>query len=150
MAPRQGYPKSQHLAVVVSLVLTGCIGTGGIQPHSKLIDASRISPDVATASTPTDGTWPAIDWWKHWHDDQLGQLVRQALTEQPSLRIAKARLDLALAQARIAGASTLPQADLDGAFGLQRYPAYATPRPPGGYTVWSNHVGATLSYDLDL
>ncbi|AIF48285.1 fusaric acid resistance protein FusA [Dyella japonica A8] len=132
------------------MFLGGCIGTGGIHPRSTLLDASRLEPGAAVTGVPADGTWPANDWWTRWQDPQLDQWVKQAIAGQPSLRIAQARLDLAQAQAHIAGASRAPQLGAVADLGRERYPLYATPSPPGGYTVWSNEVGATLSYDLDF
>ncbi|MEO8780200.1 MAG: efflux transporter outer membrane subunit [Rhodanobacter sp.] len=135
--------------VMSAALLTGCIGSGGIKPHAQLINAAQLDPGAALKATQTDARWPALDWWRRWHDPQLDALVQHALTGNPSLRIAQARLDAANAQARIAGASTLPQLNAKGDFGRQRYPRYATPSPPGGYTVWSNSVGVSLSYDMD-
>lgn len=135
--------------VLSASLLTGCIGSGGIKPHAQLVDAARLDSGAALKATQTDARWPALDWWRRWHDPQLDTLVQHAMTGNPSLRVAQARLDAANAQALVAGAATLPQLNASGGFGRQRYPRYATPSPPGGYTVWSNSVGASLSYDLD-
>ncbi|MGC1550037.1 MAG: efflux transporter outer membrane subunit [Rhodanobacter sp.] len=138
-------------ATILSLfLLTGCIGSGGIKPRAHIIDAATLDPGAALKATQTDARWPAPDWWQHWHDPQLDALMQQALIGSPSLRIAQARLDFANAQARIAGASALPQLTAEGDFGRQRFPRYATPSPPGGYTVWSNSIALGLAYDLDV
>lgn len=137
-------------ALLSSCLLSGCIDSGGIKPRTHRIDAATLDPGAALKATQTDARWPALDWWRRWHDPQLDVLVQQALVGSPSLRTAQARLDFANAQARIAGAATVPQVSADGDFGRQRYPRYATPSPPGGYTVWSNNIGLGLSYDLDV
>jgi NodT family efflux transporter outer membrane factor (OMF) lipoprotein len=139
----------RNLLVAIGVTLLGgCIDGGGIKPHSQLVDASTL--DAGAALAKDHGTWPNVDWWTHWHDAQLNALVTQALAGQPGLRAAMARVELAQAQAKVAGANTFPQLNAVGDFGRERYPSYATPVPPGGYTVWSNDVGATLSYQLDL
>jgi len=150
MTSRPAASPPAWLVAAIAVLLSGCIGTGGVRPRSTVLDASRLDPGAALTGAPADGMWPATDWWTRWHDPQLDQLVKRAIAEQPSLRLAQARLDQAQAQARVAGAADLPQVGVAADLGRERYPRYATPSPPGGYTVWSNHVGATLSYDLDF
>lgn len=127
-----------------------CANTGGINPRARLLDSSGMELGAAVTALESDAGWPSSDWWRHWDDPQLDALIQQALVGQPDLRVARARLDLAQAQTRIAGAAFLPQLDAASDLGRRRYPRYDTPSPPGGYTVWSNDVGFTLSYELDL
>lgn len=136
-------------AVISAVFLVGCVTNGGIEPRAHLLEAKALDPGVALKATQTDARWPAMDWWRHWHDAQLEALVQRALADNPGLHSAQARVDQARAQARIAGASAFPQLSAHGDFGRQRYPRYATSSPPGGYPVWSNDVGLELSYELD-
>jgi NodT family efflux transporter outer membrane factor (OMF) lipoprotein len=102
------------------------------------------------ADTQTDPQWPRSDWWRQWHDEQLDRVVADATACNPDLQALTARVDTARFQTEIAGAGTLPQANADGSFERSRYARDTTPSPPGGTTVWSNDIGAALSYDLDL
>jgi NodT family efflux transporter outer membrane factor (OMF) lipoprotein len=127
----------------------GCVDTGGVHPQSRLLAASALDLGNATRAAMKDAPWPDVRWWQRWRDPQLDRLITQALDNQPSLRMAQARVALAEAQARIDGASLWPQLDAQGDFSKQRFALYDTPTPPGGYTVWNNGVNVALSYDLD-
>jgi NodT family efflux transporter outer membrane factor (OMF) lipoprotein len=128
----------------------GCVDTGGVRPASQKLPAASLEMGKATRSALADVPWPSSNWWQSWQDPQLDQLIAEAVAHQPGLRMALARLALAQAMARIDGAALMPQLDAGGDLGRERYAAYAFPSPPGGYTVWSNSVNVTLSYELDL
>jgi NodT family efflux transporter outer membrane factor (OMF) lipoprotein len=127
----------------------GCVDTGGVHPRSRLAAASELDAGKAVRAAMQDGPWPNVHWWQRWQDPQLDRLITRALANQPSLRIAQARVDMAEAQARIDGAALLPQLDAQGDFSKQRFARYDAPSPPGGYTVWNNGINVALSYDLD-
>jgi NodT family efflux transporter outer membrane factor (OMF) lipoprotein len=112
--------------------------------------ASSLDTGTTTRQALKDVPWPNSRWWQQWQDPQLDRLVEEAIGHQPSLRMAQARVELAQAQARIDGASLLPELDAQGNFGTERFARYTTPSPPGGYTVWNNGVNLGLSYELDL
>jgi NodT family efflux transporter outer membrane factor (OMF) lipoprotein len=137
-------------ALPAALLLGGCINSGGIHTRATMVDASTLDPGAALRATQADAQWPQDDWWRHWGDAQLDRVVGDATAGNPDLQALAARVEAARFQTEIAGASALPQANMDGAFERRRYARYATPAPPGGTTVWSNDIGATLSYDLDL
>jgi NodT family efflux transporter outer membrane factor (OMF) lipoprotein len=136
------------MAACIGLV-GGCVDTGGVHPQSRLISTTALDVGHATRAAMKDAHWPDVHWWQRWQDPQLDRLITQALANQPSLRMAQARVARAEAQARIDGASLLPQLDAQGDFSKQRFALYDAPSPPGGYTVWNNGVDVALSYDLD-
>ncbi|RUL78983.1 efflux transporter outer membrane subunit [Dyella choica] len=130
--------------------MAACANTGGIRPQARLLDPAKIDQGLAIKGAETNAAWPASNWWLAWQDPPLDALIHQALDDQPDLQAAQARVDLLVAQARVAGATQFPQLGAHSNLGRERYPRYATPSPPGGYAVWSNSIGASLSYDLDL
>ena len=131
-------------------VVAACANTGGIKPQAHLIDPAEIDQGRALKAAASNAAWPSSNWWLAWQDPQLDALIHKALRDQPSVQAAQARVDLFLAQARVAGATLSPQLSTSAALGRQRYPRYASPSPPGGFAVWSNNIGTALSYDLDL
>jgi NodT family efflux transporter outer membrane factor (OMF) lipoprotein len=131
------------------VVLCAC-GPRNVQPSSQLLDSTTLDVGSQLKATESSTSWPTVDWWLSWNDTQLNTLLQQAIADQPNLKAAQARLAVANAEAQVAHAGLLPQAAASGDFGKERYPRFAAPSPPGGYTVWSNDVGATLTYDLDL
>ncbi|WP_445143345.1 efflux transporter outer membrane subunit [Dyella sp. Tek66A03] len=134
----------------LAVVLAGCANTGGIHPTAALVDPANLQSGASIASLGHDADWPQADWWGALNDPQLDQLIQLAVEIRPDLQAARARLDLAQYQARIAGATLQPQLETHLDLSRERFARYTTPSPPGGYTVWSNEVGVDLSYDLDL
>lgn len=96
---------------------------------------------------------PAIaeKWWTAFGDPQLDNLVDQALTGNPSLAAALARLRAAQAEVSASRAATYPQLVFDGQEQRQRLSAnYIIPPPYGGSGQWIGTVQANLSWSLDL
>lgn len=132
------------------VLLAGCIESGGTKPHSTLISQTTLQAGSATPSADPTASWPDQSWWKIRGDPQLDALVVEAIANHPDVRIAQARLDLARAQARMAGAATQPQLGATVDLSRQRFARYTTPSPPGGFTTWNNATSLDLAYDLDL
>lgn len=131
-------------------LLAGCANTGGIVPAATPVDATAIDPGAALRATQQDAGWPQRAWWTRLGDAHLNAVVEHAVAGAPDMRIAQARSELALAQAKVAGAAIEPNVSAGGAFGRTRFPRLATPQPLGGHTTWNNHLAVDLSYDLDL
>ena len=89
-------------------------------------------------------------WWQDFGDAQLDRLIDQALTDNPGLAQASARLRLAEAQAQAARAAQLPGAKLTGGETRLKIPSGFPQAIAGGQTVWLGDLGAVLSWDLDL
>lgn len=56
----------------------------------------------------------ATDWWTHYQDPILNDLVSQALVNNSNIKLAVARIEEAQALANEIGAASLPQVDLNG------------------------------------
>ena len=93
----------------------------------------------------------ASDWWHAWGDPQLDRLVKQALQDNPSLKIAQTRLARALAVTDVADAALLPQ--VNGAFDATRQ-LYtrngAIPAPLAGTIRESGTLQLSASWELDF
>ncbi|UDM52698.1 efflux transporter outer membrane subunit [Cupriavidus sp. MP-37] len=138
------------LAGACIAILAACASTGGIKPVATPLDATAVDAGAALRATQQDAGWPQRSWWSQLGDRNLDALVARAVAGSPDLRIAQARSELALAQAKIAGAAIEPNVNAAGAFGRTRFPRLSTPQPLGGHTTWNNRLAADLSYDLDL
>lgn len=134
---------------MLAVSLAGCAPDLGALP--------RLNPFSSYASTQSlapggAAVWPRDDWWKVYNDTQLNGLVDEALQGSPSLASAQARLRVAEAQARQAGAARLPSvsADAEVTRMKQSYnngvPADFVPQD------WNNSSRAALdfSYDFDF
>ena len=80
-------------------------------PPSRLDEAGLDVPDVWAAGGGRRG---AVDsaWLRRFRDARLLRLVDEALRNNPDMRVAAARVEQAVAVARIAGSSRWPQAQL--------------------------------------
>jgi NodT family efflux transporter outer membrane factor (OMF) lipoprotein len=121
---------------------------------SVILFANACSQPLAEVQTPVtlpqsftiQGEQPLPDqWWLSLEDDQLNQLIEQALDQNLDLKMAWDRLALAQAQAKKIGAPLLPQ--LDGAAGIER----EVRRSNGSRNTASTYsMSLTASYELDL
>src|SRR5665213_940270 len=95
---------------LVVLALAACASTRGMHTHSTAIDADQMEASHSLSSASfSAAAWPNDSWWTDFGDSQLNQLMSDALSGQPSLRIAQARVREAQAMAGVVGASLYPQ-----------------------------------------
>jgi len=93
----------------------------------------------------------ADTWWKSFGDPKLDALVGESLRDNPSLKIALARVRGAQSQLAASIAQTYPQATFDGDVERERLSKdYIIPPPYGGTMRWVGTLQANLSYSLDL
>ena len=111
-------------------MLAGCVSSAGIVPQ-----AQALAP--ASLGVPAQSKAPAVDarWWTAFDDVQLNALVDAALSANPSLKLAQARIERATAATNAARASEGPR--VDGALDLtrQRYTENGLIPPPIAGTV---------------
>jgi NodT family efflux transporter outer membrane factor (OMF) lipoprotein len=139
--------RSAHLgALAAALAMAGCADLAGIQAHSTLRSAESVGlPAAAPAFVP------ASDWWREFGDDNLNRLIAQALQDNPSLKIAQARLARAQAATEGARAATLPQATGQIDVQRQRYTEHGLfPPPLAGAIVNTGTLQIAASWELDF
>jgi NodT family efflux transporter outer membrane factor (OMF) lipoprotein len=110
-------------AALAALVLAAC-ATPSKPPQDPLIDTPPIwihLPDTVEAANKDAPLVTATaadvehDWWQHFGDPILDGLVKEALTNNRTLAIAKARVDEARASRTFARAALLPEVNAVGA-----------------------------------
>ena len=136
--------------MAILLAMAGCADMSGIDPHAQLRQPDSLG--LPTASTVVKLPSPvASEWWHAWGDPQLDRLVKQALQDNPSLKIAQTRLARALAVTDVADAALLPQ--VNGAFDATRQ-LYtrngAIPAPLAGTIRESGTLQLSASWELDF
>jgi NodT family efflux transporter outer membrane factor (OMF) lipoprotein len=133
-------------AVVVTLALSGCITPPKIDPEQPTIPNDRLGL-TRQLSAPT----PAPDWWSAFNDRELDHLMQQALTENPSLKQAMARLREAQSFTDLTRAGLAPSVALDAKETRQRFSGHdVIPKPYAGTVQWEGHEGLDLSWDIDF
>ena len=137
------------LAVVA--VASGCASSRGIAPKASLADPAQLKAEASLADAPVTAAWPELDWWKRFGDAQLDTLVEEALAGSAGIRLARARMDQALAATQIARAPLGPQLGASADVTRQRFSAnYIFPAPIGGSSYTTTQLALSGSYDLDF
>ncbi len=140
------------LAIVSSVVLTlsGCASSAGIASTAQAIAPISIGLDTSSAG-PAVVPAIATDWWRSFGDPELTGLVERALADNPSLKVAQARL--ARGEAAVSGAQAADGPQVNGSLDLTRQRFSATsiyPPPIGGSirTLGTAQIGG--SWELDF
>ncbi|HTO41045.1 MAG TPA: efflux transporter outer membrane subunit [Rhizomicrobium sp.] len=136
----------QVLALAVcSLCLAGCVSAPPTTPSQIALTPEAVGLRAAATPAISDS------WWTGFGDPQLDGLVTQALSRNPSLQVALARMRAAEAGLSAARAATYPQLSADGQEQRQRLSSkYIIPPPYGGTTQWLGTVQANLTWSLDF
>lgn len=131
--------------LAAALVLAGCASTKGIAPESTLRDAAV--PGASAQVVPQ----VSAQWWREFGDAQLDTLVQEALSGNPSLGVARARLRRAQAATELANAAKLPQVNGTLEITHQRYTENGmVPKPLAGSVSDTATLQANASWELDF
>ena len=135
---------------LVCLVALACVKP----PPTTSPDIEVETPPTWTAA-PTDADEPAIEWWDRFGDESLGPLIETALEENIDLIAAAARVDRAVAQARIAGADLEPRIGVGASAKNQRFNPAAFGQGGEGpglsaSTFTSYGLSLDVSWEVDL
>lgn len=132
------------LLAVLSAMLCACVTPPkGEAQHAAIADSAL---GLVGAAAPA----ASEAWWQSFDDAQLNRLIQQALSDNPGLAQAAARLRLAQAQVAAAHAGQLPGVKLSAGETRLKIPEGFPQALAGGQTVWLGDLGAILSWDLDL
>ena len=136
------------ICLTVGLLLTACS-----LPHQyegetlQKIDEFEFSRSVQQAQ---EMNWPNDTWWTRYQDNQLNQLIEEALQDASTMDGAEARLKKAAAIIEQTGALRRPQigasADASMSKVSYRYQAYS---PPEGWNDYGS-VALDFRYDFDF
>ncbi len=143
-----------HSRLTVTAVAALAIGVAaGCSPPERRPDIGVEVPEQwsreGAGETPVDEAW-----WRDFSDVELDSLVGEVIERNHDLRAAAARLDAALAQARIAGAELLPVVSAGFNASRERRNFIGLPIPGGGDVLVNRftQVGVSLdtAWEVDL
>ena len=130
-------------ALAGALLLAGCA-----IPASPPLVPLKAAPDLALTGAPASVD---PDWWTSFGDPQLNRIVADALTGNPSLDVALARVRQAEATLSQRRAEARPSLALDANPQVSRLSgAYTIPPPYAGTVRFVATAQAGLAYNLDL
>jgi NodT family efflux transporter outer membrane factor (OMF) lipoprotein len=142
-------PNKKLAALAAAVALAGCADMTGIHPQAQMRRAQSVG--LAEGTAPAAPFNIKAEWWKDYGDADLDRLIDQALKDNPTLAIARTRLERAQALAEGARAAMLPQ--VNGQFDAQRQKFSANniyPPPIGGSTFNLGTLQANGSWELDF
>ena len=132
-------------SALVALLLAACASPG--PAHTPLAALSAAEAGLPNADSPL----LAQRWWRGLHDERLNQLVDQALEGSPSLAVARARVERALAVADVSESLGRPQGTLSAEVTRQRYTKNGLVPPPIAGNTWdSGTLQAGMSWSPDF
>lgn len=143
-----------HLALsaLALATLTACASFSGVAPpQAKALDAQALGLQAEAATNPAPATALDSQWWQAFGDPQLNALVAQALSNNPSLRVAQARLARMQAASDAIDGSGQPQVGLGTDLTRQRFSAHGMyPAPLAGSIQDTGTLQANASWELDF
>jgi NodT family efflux transporter outer membrane factor (OMF) lipoprotein len=144
--------RASRAALLALLLCSGCASVPNLGEMPRPRDAAPLTEGLTLPAVSASQLWPDESWWQGYGDEQLSQLIAEALASSPSLDEAAARVRHAEAVAQQAGAHLLPSIDGNASGGAVRQsenlglPDGATPQ--GWNDAGTLSIG--LSFDLDL
>ncbi|MCT8003052.1 efflux transporter outer membrane subunit [Sphingomonas sanguinis] len=129
---------------LIALLLAGCSVP---QAHPAVTQTAPETLGLGDAQAPLVAT----DWWRGLGDPQLDRIVDDALTGNPSLTVALARLRQAESVLASRRADDGPAVSLDAQEQYSRISGrYTIPPPYAGTTQWLGQAQANLNWTIDL
>jgi NodT family efflux transporter outer membrane factor (OMF) lipoprotein len=152
-APPQALPLAA--AVLAAALLTG--GCASAPPHDPPDPGFPVPESWVQGEDgePSAAPYPAMDVWWTDYGDRLDELVEAAFLHNHDLAAAYARVAAAEAEARIAGAGALPQANagFDAARRRQNFIGFPIPGGDGqvlSTTTTTHDAGLDVAWEVDL
>ncbi|MCU6433405.1 efflux transporter outer membrane subunit [Undibacterium sp. Jales W-56] len=138
-----------QLAMASSLMLTlpGCANFTGIQSNAQL----RSLPSSTPATNSPAVYWQDANWAQQIGGKDLQSLIETAITDNPGLQVAAARIASAKAIIEATGANdkVSVNASLDSTY--QRFTEHGMIPPPlAGSTKSNNQIALNFAYELDF
>ena len=126
-------------------ILSGCASSGAHSPPLHELNPSVL--DLGNSKTQQ----VQRQWWQSLQSTELNELVERALANNPSMDLARSRIDRAQALAGLARSSSQVQLGINANVSRQLYSASGLLPPPiGGQMVNLGEVDAALRWDPDF
>ena len=150
------WPTQVYTTVVRTIQLAlSCQLLACASPPKIVIPALEVTPPTHWARIDSVSIPVSSPWWMTFGDTVLTAYVTEALERNHDLRVAATRVEAAGAQARIAGATLMPQVSTNADGSRRRQSFIGLPIPGSGASVLNSTTttyGANLniSWELDL
>lgn len=138
--------------MTAAALLAACASTHQLRPESAPIQPNSQKVGQSLSGTTIDAAaWPQTQWWQAYGDSQLNDLIEEALSGNPGLRVVEARMRSALAQVAAIDSSRYPSTGLSGQAARGRFSEHGLfPPPLAGNWGTLAQLTATLSWQVDF
>lgn len=131
--------------LIAGISVAACVSAPSTEPSQNERTPASLGLDAKPASPI------ATRWWTDFGDAQLDKLVDDALSDNPVLQVALARMRKAQAELSSVRAQTYPLITGDAAEQREYLSkSYIIPPPYGGTTQWIGTAQASLSWSIDF
>ncbi len=140
------------LAVACTAFIAGCVSSSGIEPKSQRRDpAALAAADTLAGVHLSPATWPDREWWRSLGDAQLDALIAEALKDNPSLQIARTRVETVAAAVDIAASRFGIASSVGGDISRQRASTRGTSSATlAGRDITVYHPSFDFSREMDF
>ena len=151
-----------YLSLSAALVLSACAERGVDSPALAQLDTrawtspnnglqDRLQSVLSTKKSAPNAELNVSNWWASLGNAELSALVAQALAHNPSLSLAKTRIEKAQSLAGLSRSATLAQAEVGLDLSRELYSKTGIfPPPIGGNTINMGNLQANLNWNPDL
>lgn len=143
------------ISVSILFFLGGCTSIPHMEGDARVSHVSLEKVEIKTQNSTAfvRGDWPGLDWWKGLCDQQLGDLMKRGLGENPTLKKAQARIASAAEFAKVKRSFFFPTVGIEAQsnwmyYGKNSFFRSLDPNLPP--YVDQIDVGPTLSYEFDF
>lgn len=138
--------------LAAALALSGCVSYRDIGSDVRLSSPDEVGYTRSLESAGTaDARWPTDLWWQRFNDPQLSSMIKEALTNNPTMAEAAARVRLARAQMEVRQAIQSPRLDMVAeVFGEHYSENGLTPTPFAGSFQKTGDLSLQAEYQLDF
>jgi len=138
-------------AIVGMVALSACVNVPQRSTRANIVDPSTVAVAASLADVSIDGAGTSVAWWDDYGDPQLAALIAEAFQASPTLALARARLDRALAVAASAKAGAMPLAGVSADITGQRMTENGMVPPPyAGDWLTNNRLALDFSWEIDF
>ncbi len=141
--------KKLPMALVALPFIYGCSAPDNIQPTAQF-NTSAIEQSESLQNRLSAVEWPVTRWWEQYQDPQLNRLIEQAVSDNPDMSLADARLKQASAFVAQADAQFDPIVEADASIRRARLSKIEDYSYQGNQIGTSRSLGLSASYSFDL
>jgi len=144
-----GYAKRFYLFTFVLFLFVGCAALKKRTNEPEMIQ--NVSITLPESPDFVKGDWPSYQWWAMFDDDQLSEMMEEAIENNPSLKAAVFRMRSAQAQSRKVRSALMPSLNAKAEDDYQHLSKDSLDRfPPSTIPAVVNQINLALNFEYEI